>query len=281
MKLKNYEDEIDVIPQEEKSQSRKNSLYSDILPQEEKAKSRKNSVVALFSDSLPQEEKVRSRNNSLASIYSDLLPQVRSRQNSLAIIFPEVQDVPEELVNSSDDDEPETDLVEGNEDPDHHYPCNMEFHGPEEVHRSQKEYNWKVVDPFADNNWTSWAAIGESVPHPKYEIKWKNCADISHAWTGIMYFTPGQIEPLHHHSAPMIYYILKGQPIVTLNGIKNRTSSWQCVSIPAYCPHSCYNDSDEEVVVAWTYLTNQVSAKPRPGKDFEWKFLQEMDSEEK
>merc|ERR1719222_679355 len=125
-------------------------------------------------------------------------------------------------------------LPEGNENPAHHTPCNEPFHHTKEVEKSQQEFNWKVVDPFADGKWVSWSSIGESVPHPKYEIKWTTCADLSHAWTGIMFFTPGQIEPLHRHSAPMIYYILKGQPIVTLNGIKNRTSTWHCVSIPSF-----------------------------------------------
>ena len=27
-----------------------------------------------------------------------------------------------------------------------------------------KEFNWKVVDPFADGKWVSWSSIGESVP---------------------------------------------------------------------------------------------------------------------
>ena len=74
---------------------------------------------------------------------------MRSRQNSLAIIFPEVTDIPEELLNSSSDEEPESDLVEGNEDPDHHYPCNMEFHEPEEVERSQKvRFYFSIGDPL-------------------------------------------------------------------------------------------------------------------------------------
>jgi mannose-6-phosphate isomerase-like protein (cupin superfamily) len=169
-------------------------------------------------------------------------------------------------------------VPEGNEDPEHHSPCNEEFHHTKDVEMSRQEYNWKVVDPFA-GKWESWEAIGESVPHPKYEIKWTNCADMSHAWTGIMILTPGQIEPLHQHSAPMIYYILKGQPIVTLNGIKNRTSTWHCVSIPSFCPHGVYNDSQsEEVAIAWCYLTTDEKAKPKPNKEFQWKFLQELDS---
>jgi len=159
--------------------------------------------------------------------------------------------------------------------PSHHTPCSEQFHTLDQVRNSQKEYNWKIVDPFsATAKWESWKSIGLEVPDKKYEISWTECADQNHALTGIMRHGPGQVEPLHHHSAPMIYYILQGEPIITLNGIKNRASTWQCVSIPAFCPHRCYNDTKDDVVIAWTYLTNVASARPKPGKGMAWKFLE-------
>merc|ERR1712242_117076 len=165
-----------------------------------------------------------------------------------------------------------TDIPEG---PVHHSACNDNFHSVHEVTNSQQGYNWKVVDPFsASAKWESWASFGLKVPDPKYEITWTDCADRNLAFTGVMVHKPGQVEPLHHHSAPMIYYILQGRPVITLNGIKNRASKWQCVSIPSFCPHSCYNDTDEGVVIAWTYLTNVDSARPKSGQNMQWKFLE-------
>ena len=48
---------------------------------------------------------------------------------------------------------------------------------------------------------------------------------------------------------------MQGKPIVSLNYIMNRTSKWQCVSIPSECPHSITNDTGEEVVIAWCYVS--------------------------
>ena len=93
------------------------------------------------------------------------------------------------------------------------------------------------------------------VKHDKHKLMWRNCTDLSHAWTGLVSLTPGQTEPYHRHTTPMFYYILQGEPIVTLNGIKNRTKKWQCVTIPSECPHGINNDSDEEVVILWTYVS--------------------------
>ena len=42
---------------------------------------------------------------------------------------------------------------------------------------------------------------------------------------------------------------------MTLNGIKNRVRPWQCVSIPSECPHSATNDTEEEVFIAWIYVS--------------------------
>ena len=43
--------------------------------------------------------------------------------------------------------------------------------------------------------------------------------------------------------------------MVTLNGIKNRCTKWQCVTIPSNCPHQGHNDTEEEVVILWNYLS--------------------------
>ena len=50
---------------------------------------------------------------------------------------------------------------------------------------------------------------------------------------------------------------------MTLNGIKNRCTKWQCVTIPSECPHAIDNDLNEEVVILWNYvsLTDKVSRK--------------------
>ena len=47
----------------------------------------------------------------------------------------------------------------------------------------------------------------------------------------------------------------QGEPVVTLNGIKNRCTKWQCVTIPSNCPHQGHNDTQEEVVILWNYLS--------------------------
>ena len=95
----------------------------------------------------------------------------------------------------------------------------------------------------------------------KHQLRWRNCTDITHAWTGLVILKPGQAEPLHKHTTPMFYYILQGQPIITLNGIKNRTKKWQCITIPSECPHAIDNDLEEDVIILWTYvsLTDKVT----------------------
>ena len=42
---------------------------------------------------------------------------------------------------------------------------------------------------------------------------------------------------------------------MTLNGIKNRCTKWQCVTIPSNCPHAIDNDLNEEVVILWNYVS--------------------------
>ena len=95
----------------------------------------------------------------------------------------------------------------------------------------------------------------------KHKLTWRNCCDLSHAWTGLVKLTTGQREPYHKHTTPMFYYILQGQPIITLNGIKNRTKKWQCITIPSECPHAIDNDLEEDVIILWTYvsLTDKVT----------------------
>ena len=109
------------------------------------------------------------------------------------------------------------------------------------------------------------------VKHDKHKLMWRNCTDLSHAWTGLVSLTPGQTEPYHRHTTPMFYYILQGEPIVTLNGIKNRTKKWQCVTIPSECPHGINNDSDEEVVILWTYVS--LTDKVCPDTIVLWNFF--------
>ena len=56
---------------------------------------------------------------------------------------------------------------------------------------------------------------------------------------------------------------------MTLNGIKNRCTKWQCVSIPSNCPHAIDNDLEEEVVILWNYLslTDKVTINRGVGGD--------------
>jgi len=166
------------------------------------------------------------------------------------------------------------------ETPVHHFEASDEFHSRMEVKKSLEEYPWKVVEPYDGKPWVSWDVLGLKVPHPKYNLKWRNCAEMSLGWTGLVVLGPGQVEPLHNHTTPMIYYILQGEPIITLNYIKNRTSKWQCINIPSYCPHGIINDSEDvEVVIAWCYLPLEDHAKPSPDKNYNWQFLEELDTE--
>jgi len=157
----------------------------------------------------------------------------------------------------------------------HNWNCNQEFHSKGEVEKSRKEFGWKVVEPYDSKPWVTWDALGLKVKDDKHKLRWRNCADVSHAWTGLVSLLPGQVEPYHQHTTPMIYYILQGKPIVVLNDIKNRTSKWQCVTIPSECPHGILNDTNEEAVIAWTYLS--IDSKPSPDKNYNWKFLENVE----
>merc|ERR1712123_293791 len=129
----------------------------------------------------------------------------------------------------------------------HHVDCNKEFHSRGEVVKSQAKFDWKVVEPY-DTKWISWEVLGMKVKDDKHKLEWKNCADVTHAWTGLVSLKPGQHEPLHTHTTPMIYYILQGTPIVSLNYIMNRTS--------------ITNDTAEEVMIAWVYVSLKDKVNP-------------------
>jgi len=157
--------------------------------------------------------------------------------------------------------------------PKHHFDCNKEWYARKEVEKSQEEFPWKVTDCYNGEPWISWEVLGLEVKDERYKLKWKNSCDMSHSWNGIVRLLPGQIELMHTHTTPMIYYILQGTPIVNLNWIKNRTSKWQCITIPSECPHGITNDTNEEVVIAWIYLS--LDDTPAPDKNYNWKFLED------
>merc|ERR1719369_147962 len=170
------------------------------------------------------------------------------------------------------------DLIAKREVQVHYFPCNSEFHSEQEVVDSQKKFDWKVVEPFDGKKWTSWRSFGLKVSNPKYDVEWRDCTPLSLAWAGLVRLRPGQVEPLHTHTTPMFYFILQGTPIITLNNIKNRTSKWQCVNIPSLCPHKVYNDSkDEDAIFVFNYLPLEESAKPRPDRNFNWKFAEDVE----
>ena len=82
-----------------------------------------------------------------------------------------------------------------------------------EVQASRGQFNWKVVEPYdgaAAEDWVSWDSVGmaDNVEW-KHRVVWRNCTDISHAWTGMVSLLPGQQEPYHTHGHPMFYFILQ------------------------------------------------------------------------
>merc|ERR1712142_315584 len=114
----------------------------------------------------------------------------------------------------------------------------------------------------------SWVLISDDLKDERNKIEWKYCADHSHAFTGLFRLKPGQQWPLTTHTIPKVYWILQGSPLVTLNNISNRPSPWQCLSIPPECPHSVTNDTDEEVVIAWIYLSLKDMVNPNVNYNF-------------
>lgn len=167
--------------------------------------------------------------------------------------------------------------VQVNPGPRHHFSCNKDFHTREEVEKSMEEYPWKVVEPSREK-WVSWDALGMKAQNSKNDIKWTNCADMSLGWTGLMVIEQGQEWPVHSHTMPEVYYILQGEPLITLNHTKNRAAKWQCVSIPSNCPHGVIADIGD-VVIAWCYLPMQGYGMPRPDKNLNWKFQQNCQNE--
>jgi len=187
---------------------------------------------------------------------------------------PRGQDVSKKPDDASKPEEEEKPAALPQAVPEHHWQCNQEFHARKEVVSSQEKFPWKVTECYNGKPWISWEVLGIQVKHDKHKLQWKNACDMSHAWTGLVRLLPGQVEPMHTHTTPMIYYILQGKPIVNLNWINNRTSKWQCVSIPSECPHGITNDTSEEVVIAWCYLS--LTDKPAPDKNYNWTFLEEI-----
>lgn len=165
----------------------------------------------------------------------------------------------------------------------HDYRCNQEWHKRADIDKSRREFNWKVVEPYdgdSSNEWISWDYLGLKVKDDKHKLTWRNCCDLSHAWTGLVTLTPGQAEPYHRHTTPMFYYILQGHPIITLNGIKNRTKKWQCITIPSECPHAIDNDSeDEDVIILWNYVS--LTDKVNPDENYNWVWLEDIGLEKK
>ncbi|XP_023321888.1 uncharacterized protein LOC111696509 [Eurytemora carolleeae] len=60
----------------------------------------------------------------------------------------------------------------------HHMPASIEFHTTQEVQDSQKDFPWRVVEPFDGKDWVSWDSLGLEVPDEKNDIRWRHCADI-------------------------------------------------------------------------------------------------------
>jgi len=120
--------------------------------------------------------------------------------------------------------------------------------------------------------WVKWDCFNLDVTFDHMNIDWKDLADMEFSWTGVCKMKPGTYLPMHIHAPPEFYYILKGNPMVVLNGIYNRCRPIQCVTIPPNCPHKIYNDTQEEIVFIYTYLPcNEVVTKA----DLKWVFLEE------
>jgi mannose-6-phosphate isomerase-like protein (cupin superfamily) len=151
--------------------------------------------------------------------------------------------------------------------------ANHGIHHEYEVKKSQEEFGWKVVDMEDPSDpWVKWDCFNLDVTFDHMDIDWKDLADMEFSWTGVCKMKPGAYLPMHIHAPPEFYYILKGNPMVVLNGIYNRCRPIQCVTIPPNCPHKIYNDTTEEIVFIYTYLPcNEVVTKA----DLKWVFLEE------
>ena len=70
----------------------------------------------------------------------------------------------------------------------------------------------------SSKEWITWDYLGLKVKDDKHKLTWRNCADLSHAWTGLVTLTPGQVEPYHKHTTPMFYYILQVRHLINPKG---------------------------------------------------------------
>jgi len=138
------------------------------------------------------------------------------------------------------------------------------------------DYGWSVISGDDKEGWISWESIGQKIKDKKYDIKWKRCSDMKIGWTGLVRFAPGQELPLHKHKPPEIYYILKGNPIIKLGLNAVRTKVLDCITIPSNCPHGVVNDTDQEVLLMYTY--QEIGGNNSlPGPDYQWKFLEDIE----
>lgn len=155
----------------------------------------------------------------------------------------------------------------------HFLQANEGIHHEYEVKKSQEEFGWKVVDMEDPSDpWVKWSSFGLDVKFDHMNIDWKDLADMQFSWTGVCKMKPGTYLPMHIHAPPEFYYILKGNPMVVMNGIYNRCRPIQCVTIPPNCPHKIYNDTQEEIVFIYTYLPcSEVVTKDQ----LKWVFLED------
>ena len=91
----------------------------------------------------------------------------------------------------------------------HEHDCNAGLHNKEAVQASQAEYDWRVVEPYDGRPWMSWEMLGYDLKDERHKAEWTYCADLSHAFTGLVRLKPGQRQPTHTHTTPEIYYILQ------------------------------------------------------------------------
>ena len=73
------------------------------------------------------------------------------------------------------------------------------------------------------------------VKDDKHKLTWRNCCDLSHAWTGLVTLTPGQAEPYHRHTTPMFYYILQVSHDMTTHETWLERSLREAVMLKALC----------------------------------------------
>ena len=101
------------------------------------------------------------------------------------------------------------------------------------IHFDTNVLKKKVTECYNGEPWISWEVLGLEVKvgfhtinvvintnvtvitivqDERYKLRWKNSCDMSHSWNGIVRLLPGQIELMHTHTTPMIYYILQVSP---------------------------------------------------------------------